>query len=83
MVDESKTPRYFGRRGSVDDWLGATLRFPEEVGRPGDPAAERVDTPGDGKGDCSGADRCELSRMPDGFVECGGGGDSAELADTG
>jgi hypothetical protein len=83
VVGESTTLRYIGRTGRVDDdgWSGTTLRFPGEVGRPGDPAA---DAPGDGKGDCNGADRRELLSTPDGFVNCGGGGESAELAeDTG
>jgi hypothetical protein len=80
VVDESTTARYFGRTEMVDGGLGAPLWFPE-LDRPGEPAADRLDAPGDGKGDCSGADRCELSRMPVGFVECGRGGGSAELAE--
>ena len=81
-VEESQAARYFERVGSVFGGFGVTLRPRGEFDRPGDPAIERLDAPGDAEKEVNGTVSNESSRRLDGSVGCGGaGGESAELAE--
>ena len=74
-VDESHAPRYFDTVGMEFGGLEeVTLRFR------GEPAAERLDAPGDTDDEINGAAKYESSRRRDGSLECGGG-ECAELAE--
>lgn len=69
------------RVGRVFGGFGVTLRPRGEFDRPGDPAAERLDAPGDAEMEVNGTVSRESSRRPDGSVGCCGDGESAELAE--
>ena len=73
-VDESHAPRYFDTVGMEFDGLEGTLRSR------GEPAAERLDAPGDAADEINGAAKYEASRRREGSLECGGG-ECAELAE--
>ena len=69
------------RVGIVFGGFGVTLRPRGEFDRPGDPAAERLDAPGNAEMGFNGTVSKESSRRSDGSVGCCGDGGSAELAE--
>jgi hypothetical protein len=80
-VAESQALRYFCSGGSADGVFEVTLRSRAEVGCSGEPAAEALEIPGDGKVEIDGTVECRSSRRKEeGSVECGGG-ECAELAE--